>query len=171
MELPCVALTKLAVRVGHVGWVDCMGIHFGVLDVEDNATDEVKSMLYSQIHPTRTRLSQQQKKPLPHKENPVPIILFYKPWSKVTTSRKAMSNHSTRKAPTTQWKLGPKDPDCSLTCKRNSKLARTPIKTLTNFLMTHSVDVTSLDLTSSLEREVEKCASNERKQTTILDFF
>ena len=49
--------------------------------------------------------------------------------------------------------------------------ARTAIKTLTNFLLTHSVDVTSLDLASSLEREVEKCTSNERKQMTILDFF
>lgn len=49
--------------------------------------------------------------------------------------------------------------------------ARTAMKTLTNFLLTHCVDVTSLDLASSLEQEIEKCSSNEKKQMRILDFF
>lgn len=49
--------------------------------------------------------------------------------------------------------------------------ARTAIGTLRNFLLTHCVDVTSLDSLASVEREVENSAASQRKQTSILDYF
>lgn len=45
------------------------------------------------------------------------------------------------------------------------------IKTVTNFLLTHTVHETSLDQASFLEGEIEKGALKGRKQTTIMDFF
>ena len=49
--------------------------------------------------------------------------------------------------------------------------ARAAIRTVTNFLLTHTVDETSLDRASFLEQEIEKGALKDRKQTTIMDFF